>query len=246
MGALPAPAVFRVPKYGSSRAEYEDALAWSRRQRRFAVADGASASAFARLWARLLVHAYVAGELRAASLEPDLIPLQARWSAAIEQRDLPWYAVEQARRGAFAALTGLTLDADGRWTALAVGDCCVFQVRERELVAAVPLSDPEAFEARPLLLGTRPAANTALRAADAIVCAEGTWQPGDSFLLMSDALAAMFLRAARTLDVPLEALDFERSAGGFRHWINQLRAERLLRNDDVSLLWLALPTDAAA
>src|ERR1051326_4824454 len=106
MRGLPAPAVFRVPKYGSTRAEYEDAMAWSRRQRRFAVADGASASAFARLWARLLVQAYVAGGLRAANLEHDLAPLQARWLADVEQRDLPWYAAEQARRGAFAALVG--------------------------------------------------------------------------------------------------------------------------------------------
>ena len=246
MGGLPAPAVFRVPKYGSTRAEYEDAMAWSRRQRRFAVADGASASAFARLWARLLVQAYVAGGLRAANLEHDLAPLQARWLADVEQRDLPWYAAEQARRGAFAALVGLALHADGRWAALAVGDCCVFHVRGRQLLAAVPLSQPDAFDARPLLLGSRAAANVGLRAAGAIVSAEGTWQPGDTFLLMSDALAATFLRVASTMDGPIDALDFERNPSGFRHWINQLRAERLLHNDDVSLMWLALPTDAAA
>jgi protein phosphatase 2C-like protein len=246
MGALLAPAVFWVPKYGSSRREYEDAMAFSRRRRRFAVADGASASAFARMWARLLVRAYVGGRLNADNLETDLAPLQACWSAAVEQRELPWYAVEQARRGAFAALAGLTLEADGRWAALAVGDCCVFQVRADTLVAAMPLSEPEAFEARPLLLGTRALANAGLRAGGAIVSAEGTWQAGDSFLLMSDALAAMFLRAANTLEAPMDALDFERSASGFRHWVTQLRAERLLRNDDVSLMWLALPTDAAA
>jgi len=221
-------------------------MAWSRRQRRFAVADGASASAFARRWARLLVRAYVAGRLGADSLETDLTPLQTCWSAAVEQRDLPWYAVEQARRGAFAALAGLTLESDGRWAALAVGDCCVFQVRANTLVAAMPLSEPEAFEARPLLLGTRSAANASLRAAGAIVAAAGTWQSGDTFLLMSDALAAMFLRAASSTNAPIDALDFERSANGFRRWITQLRAERLLRNDDVSLMWLALPTDAAA
>jgi hypothetical protein len=28
--------------------------------------------------------------------------------------------------------------------------------------------------------------------------------------------------------------------------VSTLRSERRLRNDDVSLLWLALPTDAAA
>lgn len=242
MVALPPPAVFRVPKHGSSWAEYEDAMAWSRHQRRFAIADGASASAFARLWARLLVHAYVAGRLQATSLENDLEPLQTRWSANVEHRELPWYAVEQARRGAFAALAGLSVHADGTWNALAVGDCCVFQLRDQALVAALPLSDAAAFDNRPLLLGSRPAANASLRTQDAIVSAKGTWQCGDTFLLMSDALAATFLRA----EAAIGALDFEQTAAGFKDWVSQLRAQRRLRNDDVSLMWLALPTDAAA
>jgi hypothetical protein len=245
MGGLPAPAAFRLPKHGSTRAEYEDAMAWSRHQRRFAVADGASASAFARLWAQLLVHAYVAGQLTADSIEEDLAPLQARWSTVVAQRDLPWYAVEQARRGAFAALVGLTLEATGEWRALAIGDCCVFHLRDGALVAAHPLSDADAFDNRPLLLGSRPIANTRLRGAGAIVSAAGSWQPGDTFLLMSDALATTFLRQ-HAAGCAGEVLCFERTAAGFRDWVNTLRQERQLRNDDVSLLWLALPTDAAA
>jgi protein phosphatase 2C-like protein len=242
MGALPPPSVFRLPKDGSSRAEYEDAIAWNRSHRRFAVADGASASAFARLWAQLLVRAYVRGQLSAQNLEDDLAPLQARWSEDVEQRDLPWYAAEQARRGAFAALAGLTLDHDGRWTALAIGDCCVFQMRGAALVSATPLTEPEAFNNRPLLVGSRAMCNRQLRCAGAIVESGGEWQPGDTFLLMSDALAAMFLRAGAAF----EALNFERTAAGFHQWVCELRAQRELRNDDVSLLWLALPTDAPA
>jgi hypothetical protein len=242
MAVLPPPAVYRVPKHGSSYAEYEDAMAWSRQQRRFAVADGASASAFARLWAQLLVRAYVAGRLQPDTLEHDLAPLQARWSADVERRDLPWYAIEQARRGAFAALAGLTIEDSGQWSALAVGDCCVFHLRGEALLQAVPLSDPEAFDNRPLLLGSRPVANVTLRTEGAIVTAQGTWQCGDTFLLMSDALAATFLRS----EAALAALCFERTPAGFKDWVSQLRGERVLRNDDVSLMWLALPTDAAA
>jgi hypothetical protein len=52
----------------------------------------------------------------------------------------------------------------------------------------------------------------------------------------------MFLRSDATLNV----LNFERTANGFHQWVCELRAQRALRNDDVSLLWLALPTDAAA
>src|SRR5215472_19097611 len=141
MRAIPAPGVFRLPKHGATRAEYEDAVAWSPKQRRFAVADGASASAFARLWAQLLVGAYVRGHLSADSIEADLAPLQVRWACDVEQRDLPWYAVEQSRRGAFAALVGLSVYDSGEWSALAVGDACVFQVRDGTLLSALPLAD---------------------------------------------------------------------------------------------------------
>src|SRR5215831_17576459 len=241
------PSVFRLAKDGSTRDEYEDAVAWSRRRRRFAVADGASASAFARRWAQLLVRAYVSGALVAETLEEDLAPLQQRWSTEVEQRNLPWYAVEQARRGAFAALVGLTLHDDGTWSALAVGDSCLFLVRDDEVHTALPLCDPEAFGNNPLLLGSRAAANTCLRADGAIVTRTGTWQAGDTFLLMSDALAATFIHLARSRsESALKVLEFDRSARGFRRWVGSLRSERVLRNDDVSLLWLAMPSDAAA
>jgi hypothetical protein len=236
-----------MPKAGSSAAEYEDAVASSRRGLRYAVADGASASAFARLWAHLLVHAYTGGFLGAETLEGDLAPFQTRWAELVGRRRLPWYAEEQARRGAFAALLGLSLSMDQRWSALAVGDCCLFQVRDDVLVAATPLDDPADFKLRPLLLGSRPAANIDLRSAGAVVMSDGTWRPGDSFLLMSDALAAMFLTRVRACNgAPLAALDFDGTAAGFRTWIRRMRSEGCLRNDDVSLLWLNIDADHGA
>jgi hypothetical protein len=250
-----APDVFRLPKAGSRRAEYEDGIAWSRREQRFAVADGASATAFARLWAHLLAHAYTAGWLSADTLETDLSPVQARWAALVDRRPLAWYAVEQARRGAFAALAGLSLMPDGRWTALAVGDCCVFQLRADVLLVAFPFADPEAFNNRPMLLGSRSVTNGALRKYGAITTLSGAWQAGDTFLLMSDALAAAFLRLRRDprdADVPgkhrssVTGLDFDRTKTGFRRWVDALRAQRVIRNDDVSLLWLRAGSHAAA
>jgi hypothetical protein len=250
-----APDVFRLPKAGSTRAEYEDGVAWSRHGRRFAVADGASASAFARLWAHLLVHAYTAGWLTPETLETDLSSVQARWAALVDGRPLPWYAEEQARRGAFAALVGLSVSTDGRWSALAVGDCCVFHVRADALLVAFPIDDPDAFDNRPMLLGSRPLSNQSLRKCGAIVTASGAWQPGDTFLLMSDALAAAFLRLRREPSdassverrtSSLLGLDFDRTPADFRRWIHTLRAQHIMRNDDVSLLWLPIDSHAAA
>jgi hypothetical protein len=243
------PEVFRLPKAGSTRSEYEDAVAWSASQARFAVTDGASASAFARLWALLLANGYTAGWLGQHTLEVDLEQIQDRWANLVERRALPWYAAEQARRGAFAALVGVSLAADRTWTALAIGDCCVFQVRADRLLEAFPVSDPRAFDNRPFLVGSRASANRSLRECGAIGTRTGSWEYGDTFLLMSDALAAAFLTLYSQVSgvqpvSPLAVLDFTRTPSGFKRWVQELRAERVLRNDDVSLLWLTVDTRA--
>jgi hypothetical protein len=119
----------------------------------------------------------------------------------------------------------------------------LFQIRNATLIHALPLREPEAFDNNPLLLGSRPTANSQLREAGAIVTGDGAWQPGDTFLLVSDALAASFLRQWRDAEC---SLPFERTAVGFRSWVRSMRAERLMRNDDVSLVWLAMSANAAA
>jgi hypothetical protein len=234
--------VYRLPKHGSSEAEYEDAAARSPGRtypRRFAVADGASESSFARLWADLLVEAYVAGGLRAGTLCDDLIPLQAVWQAEVERKPLPWYATEKARSGAFAALAGLTVRADGTWQALAVGDCCVMHVRDDRLLTSFPLAEAAAFDNRPRLLSSNPERNGHLSHLEAVAC--GAWEPGDGFLLLSDALAAYVVRSALDEGRGIgETLGFM-GQQGFRRWVAARRAARALRNDDVTLIRVAVP-----
>ena len=79
------------------------------------------------------------------------------------------------------------------------------------------------------------AANAVFRGAGAIVSASGTWAAGDTFLLMSDALAAMFLHASgASAQSPLNVLRFDRNPLAFRQWVHSARSEQLLRIDDVS------------
>ena len=111
------------------------------------------------------------------------------------------------------------------------------------MLSAFPLDTADAFTLRPLLLGSRPIANGQLRDAQAIQTAFGNWQPGDTFLLMSDALAANFLSHTGP---PLAAVAFDGTQQGFGHWIRALRKQGELRNDDVSLVWLRVGPDAPA
>jgi hypothetical protein len=234
-------------KAGNSSGDYEDAF-WPpepvlRRQRscqRFAVADGATESSFSGLWARQLVRGYGKQGWTGKDLARRLPPMQQAWQQQVQARPLPWYAEEKARAGAFSTLLGLTLQdhtgarGQGTWRALAVGDSCLFQLRQQQVLASFPLHDAAAFDNSPVLLASLAAPNQA--ALDAVQTVSGYWQTGDEFLLMTDALAACFLQhgdAAATWPPPTE----------FSAWIHDLRQRRLLRNDDVTLVRVRIEAD---
>ena len=241
-----------LPKAGNSADEYEDAWATTAAAETTpgifacAVADGATETSFSGLWARLLTEAYCAGADTPEVLF-DLLPLvQEEWRREVAAIPLPWYAEEKARRGAFAALAGLTLAAPdddeslaGRWTALASGDSCLFQVRDDDLIGACPLTRSGDFNNRPTLLSSDPASNAAL--ADTLVYVGGDWRPGDTFYLLTDALACWFLTAFEAGDRPWHILAAFTAPeadpeADFAAWIAGLRAARVLRNDDVTML----------
>lgn len=225
------------PRRGSAESEYEDAIACIGAPGfpcRLAVADGASESSFARLWATLLVDSYAAGDLTGDTLLDDLRPLQQRWLAEVAAKPLPWYATEKARSGAFAALAGLTLEEDGSWQALAVGDCCIVHLRGDHLLRSFPIESAAAFDNRPGLLSSNPERNQGIDEMLRFAC--GRAQSGDRLLLMSDALAAYLLRRVLNQGCsPARALPFRRPHA-FRRWLETRRVERSIRNDDVSLI----------
>lgn len=228
---------YRHPKRGSTDSEYEDAIACSAGPhfpRRLAVADGASESSFARLWAGLLVDAYATGDLAPSGMLDRLGPLQRRWLAEVADRPLPWYAAEKARSGAFAALVGLTLHDGGAWQAMAIGDCCVIQARDDRVICSFPLESAAAFDNRPRLLSSNPERNQELAADIRLIC--GRWLPDDRFLLMSDALAAYVIDRAKDGAGTVDQILPFRGRREFRRWIEERRDDRSLRNDDVSLL----------
>src|SRR5439155_25904221 len=72
---------------------------------------------------------YVRSELAGAEFFARLKPARRLWRRRLAGRPLPWFASEKAEQGAFAAFLGVEIDAHkNRWTALAVGDCCLIQV----------------------------------------------------------------------------------------------------------------------
>lgn len=242
------------PKAGNRTDEYEDAF-WPPRtinrtinrsgsrggRFRFAVADGATETSFAGLWARRLVRAYGSGCFAGGDWLEQLRREQAAWQAEVLQKPLPWYAEEKARGGAFAALLGLELVSSGSWSSWAVGDCCLVQWRAGALVAAFPAAAAAFFTARPFLVPSSSVHNDGLP--PQVLRANGEWQPGDRFALLSDALGQWLWQQLEAGDPPWRALEELHGVGQqslFARWIGGLRAEAQLRNDDVTAVLVAV------
>ncbi|MHB1423284.1 MAG: protein phosphatase 2C domain-containing protein [Gemmataceae bacterium] len=257
---------FRLPRQGYGWEECQDALAGDAEHGRFAIADGAAESPYSALWAHLLVEEFVRRTEHLPNWADWLPSLQERWSAQVtvyerwaahsarpangdiqtteaEDLSVPWYLEAGLLQGAFATFLGLVIE-EHRWYAAAVGDSCLFQVRQDELIHAFPVTRAADFSNAPWLVGSRtspfevPHKNGLQQMGDC--------QPRDRIWLMTDALAQWFLLESEsggkpwlTLEPLLYAADDDSAQHAFAYWIEGLRSTRQLRNDDVTLLALS-------
>ena len=238
-----------LPKFGNSDEEYEDAYfplesyATEASIFRAAVADGATETSFSAQWARQLVQAYCHRRFRPIDRPANMERLRSRWRAATGSIPLPWYAEEKRKLGAFAALVGLTIEAgpadgptkdSGTWTALAAGDCCLFQIRGRTIVCSFPMKRSEEFSNHPMLVSSL---GNACVEPGLFRVAGGIWQVGDSFLLASDALSSWLLGSSRPAGGRAVQLQRIIDLGqGFEEMIGQELSAGRLRNDDMTAL----------
>jgi len=232
---------------GNTEQEYEDAfwplvdLDQKLQTLMFAIADGATETSFASVWAQLLVKAYCAGKINQRLQPAALAELQQEWSAAVPSDSLPWYAEEKLRSGAFSSLLGVTLyqrrNGSIGWRAIAIGDSCLFHIRNNQVAAAFPLDRSEAFNSRPFLLSS-------VRTRDEqgpqnVLTLRGELQVEDDLYLMTDALACWFLRLTEEGKEPWKL----RPTGHFKRWIKSLREKKKLKNDDVTLIRIECLSD---
>jgi hypothetical protein len=235
---------FSCQKAGNARTEYEDAWAIrgsdSPTRCRVAVADGATESSFSALWAALLVESFVRGRSHGPDFFKHLGAIRRLWRRKIRGRPLPWYAAEKARRGAYAAFVGASLNAVNRgWRAVAIGDCCLLHLTgspsNRELAKAFPLTRSEEFGSSPFLVGS-------LKKGDDdplphVRITEGVLGQNDVLFFASDALAAWLLRRAERGEPAWAAIETLRTREEFEGLVAQAREDGT-RNDDMTLLRL--------
>lgn len=250
---------FWLPKAGNTKDEYEDALSHKktqgkleRKSPRFAVADGATESSFSGLWARLLVNSHSRGPLAAMNIRHRVEKLGEKWFQEVTKKSLPWYAERKVQQGAFSTFLGLSLKTNnsvvgGVWTAFAVGDSCLFQVRDSKLVTCFPVGSADQFGYHPLLLSSIPQRNTTIWENLDKLEKTGNWLSGDTFFMMTDALAHWFLSQVERDEQPwLTLSQFTKQSAlpmfsqQFSKWVNDIRDDNDMHNDDVTLLAITM------
>jgi hypothetical protein len=226
-----------------------------------AVADGATESSLARQWAAAATREFAkvsAATHDAHSFAETAADLSAQWPAVVESyilerekaaRPLRWFERSGIEKGAFATLLTLHVSEDrirshaapdhgtprfvGRWSSAALGDTCLFHVREGKLRLAFPLSESAGFDTSTDLLCSSDANSGVV--ADHVRLSGGHVAEGDDFFVCTDALAAWFLACTEKGGKPWDTLR-DLTEIGFAELVARARRNGCLRNDDVTLV----------
>ncbi|MCS6865100.1 MAG: protein phosphatase 2C domain-containing protein [Gemmataceae bacterium] len=229
-------------KLGNTPEQWEDALAVDTSAAVAAIADGASSGIFCRLWAQQLCEGFVRD--RPEVCDPTILQqwvnqLRQQWRAAIQYNNLNWSKKAKVDQvGAAATLLGWELGpagSDGQrpWRACAIGDACLFWIRQNHLLATFPVVAAEQLGSTPLLVRSNPGFRTSA------LVAQGLCAPGDRFLLATDAVAAHFFQTLAETEPDWHRYETITP----EEWIaelDQLRSSRQMVNDDCTLVVLTI------
>lgn len=237
---------FILQKSCSDFAECEDAIGINAALSRFAVVDGATEAFDARNWATLLAESWVEDETATVSVDAfrscvaeQSMRLHAGWHG----RALSWYAEEKARSGSYAAFVGVQFDLNAklpRWQAIALGDCCLIHLRKASIEGSFPLIDDEQFTSSPVLVPSLESMRDA--ALSKTLIDSGTIENEDVFLLLSDSVAAWYLKQAKQRDVVCDEFDAQLAASQHDELTRLFQRERLahrIKDDDIAVLRIA-------
>jgi hypothetical protein len=215
---------------------------------RLVVADGAGTSHRSGLLAELIVASFFAEPIDAPP------PVSAgdnasyyRWHRRISEQwtelaqvetGTEWYQQQNLGRGSAAAFAAAIVEADRCWC-LAVGDCCLFQVRpgaNHACVASFPMSSWAAFNTTPELFQTdldRPVIWPRWTHLDL--------EPGDVIVGASDGIAEWVLAAA-VQNPEVWRLLVEMSAADFQDVVAKEREAGTMVDDDTIVVRLVTGT----
>lgn len=237
---------FVLPKDGASESECEDAFAFDVMKRRFALADGATEAFDARAWARLLVDGWAASEENSLLAAEEFVAWLAAEGERLNEtwtgRKMSWYGEEKSRAGSFATFVAVEFEEKEdklNWRAIALGDACLVRCRDGRVCASFPIQDAAEFNTMPFLAPScakefgLEQISARVRIESAIIVA------GEVFYLLSDAIAAWFLKTNTENFSLAETFDELLRASKHDELTQFLRAEKLaghLKDDDIGII----------
>lgn len=240
---------FTLPKVGEYETDIQDAFDYSSDRTLVAIADGASTSLWPREWANLLVeHFCHHNQDSIASIyeqwEEWLRPLQEKWRqhSLKSKKDptIPWYAQgSKDKDHGSATFVGLKIRPPNQagekiWEAFAVGDSCLFQIKANsDEIVAFPLHKSEQFTTVTNCFHSLPEYKSYPPAFE-----DGLYKEGDIFFLATDALAEWIIKDCENRIYRWKNLISIATKEEFTDFINQLRDDKLIKNDDTTLLRL--------
>lgn len=251
---------FSLPKEAGTFRDYQDAtyplgtdystpdfeLMHDEEEFRCALSDGATDAVFSKCWAELLVQGYAAQEWSEESISPHaLAKTRQQWQSRVNVLELPWYTQEKAKLGAAAALVTLKItDSGRRWSALSIGDSCLYHVRKGRVIARLPELDPQDFSCVADLLSSNESELASEFERIKRVRTNDSWQIGDTFVLMSDALAQWFAQQIvdGTQEEAIELFEHLTTQKQFEKFVGKERSRtlgsgaRALKDDDTTLI----------
>ena len=146
--------VLWAPKGGNDDKEWEDGYCQNASGGVVALADGAGDGIFSKLWADLLLKSFVAQPIALedpTAVEPWIQEQRRAWLKEIRYPEQRWSIQMKIDRSCGAAtfvalvLDPVAADPDAGsdaigWTAWAVGDACLFHIRDDRLIASFPVT----------------------------------------------------------------------------------------------------------
>jgi len=235
---------------------YEDAFCLDAEQGAAAIADGVTEGIFSGQWARLLTETTVAEPPNLddfVQFQAWLAQQRAAWYAQIDISRLTFYQRPKMLDGAMSTLLWVTLSPkDGetdappgsyRLQSFAIGDCCLFHVRQGRWLRSFPLQSADEFNLTPGMIGSIDQKRDHLLEFQTIaeVCL-----PGDLLVLCTDAIGKWAL-GQREVGCPVNWENYwEMPVETWEEEIAALRRNRQMRYDDTTLLLLRVVDETAA
>ncbi|MHC4402580.1 MAG: protein phosphatase 2C domain-containing protein [Planctomycetota bacterium] len=246
--------VFKLAKDAERPEENQDACRADAARGIAAIADGVASAIFSRKWAGILTEAAVADPPNPNDRDAFREWLAARreaWSAQINVADLAWFQKPKLREGAFSTLLWvevLPLDESDREPAdpwrlrvFAIGDSCLFHVREGRTLRTFPVEKAEEFNEDPLVVGSVDLNRDELLRFESL---EEICRPGDLLALCTDAVAEWALKEQNAGNLPAWEKCWTKTEEAWQEEILALRNDRRMRHDDATLLLLRVSDGA--